>query len=133
MRGDTNSIMSERTAREIYLKAFEYSFETYMPDTVMTAYNAVNGVYCANNEQLLRNYLRDELNFKGFVMTDWNGYGDEGFVACLKAGVNWLAPGSPDDSIVNVIVEAIKAGELSKALMQQNAKGIVSIMLKSFQ
>ena len=133
MRGDTNSIMSERTAREIYLKAFEYSFETYMPDTVMTAYNAVNGIYCANNEQLLRNYLRDELNFKGFVMTDWNGYGDEGFVACLKAGVNWLAPGSPDDSIVNVIVEAIKAGKLSKALMQQNAKGIVSIMLKSFQ
>ena len=65
-------------------------------------------------------------------MTDWNGYGDEGFVACLKAGVSWLAPGSPDDSIVNVIVEAMKKGELSKALMQQNAKEIVAVMLKSF-
>lgn len=132
MRSETNSIMSERCARDIYLRAFEYSFETHMPDTVMTSYNAVNGVYCCANEVLLRDYLRDELGFNGFVMTDWNGYGDEGFSACLKAGVNWLAPGSPDDSIVNPVVDAIKNGSLSKSLMQRNAKEIVAVMIKYF-
>lgn len=130
MRSDSNSIMSDRCAREIYLKAFEYSFETYMPDTVMTSYNAVNGVYCSNDEVLLRDYLRGELGFNGFVMTDWNGYGDEGFTACLKAGVSWLAPGSPDDTIVTPIVEDMKCGKLSKKLMQENAKEIMKVILR---
>ena len=130
MRSDSDSIMSERCAREIYLRAFEYSFETHMPDTVMTSYNAVNGIYCSDNEALLRDYLRGELGFTGFVMTDWNGYGDEGFTACLKAGISWLAPGSPDDSIVLPLVEDMKSGVLSRKLMRQNAKEIVSVMIK---
>lgn len=132
MRSETNSIISERCARDIYLRAFEYAFETHMPDTVMTSYNAVNGVYCCSNEALLRDYLRDELGFGGFVMTDWNGYGDESYAACLSAGVSWLAPGSPDDSIVIPVVNAIKSGSLSKSVMQRNAKEIVAVMIKYF-
>ncbi|KQO05877.1 glycoside hydrolase family 3 protein [Paenibacillus sp. Leaf72] len=130
MRNMNHSLMSERTARELYLAAFEAAFEVNKPDTVMTGYNAANGAYCSNDEDLLQGILRDEFGFTGYVMTDWNGYGDEGMPALVNAGVSWIAPGRPDDSFVTPIEQAIKTGELSKGRIQMNLVNLINIIRK---
>lgn len=129
MRNTSNSLMTERTAREIYLRAFETAFRVHMPKAVMTSYNAVNGVYPADDPRLLIGWLRGELGFDGVVMTDWNGYGDEGVPAIVRAGIGWVAPGAPDDTYVAPIVEAVERGELSKALLQRRAMQLLKVVL----
>ncbi len=130
MRNQNHSLMTERTARELYIAAFETAFEVHKPDTVMTGYNAANGVYCADDPGLLRGILREELGFDGFVMTDWNGYGDQGMGGALAAGISWLAPGSEDDSLVSPIVEALQSGKLNRARLQKNLVDMVRIIIK---
>lgn len=130
LRSANHSLMTERTARELYIGAFEAAFKVNRPDTVMTGYNAANGSYCSDDHGLLRGILREEMGFEGFVMTDWNGYGDQGMPALLDAGICWIAPGSPDDTFVKPIVEALQSGELSRARVQRNLVNLVKVMLK---
>lgn len=130
LRNKNHSLMTERTARELYLRVFEYAFEVNMPDSIMTGYNAANGAYCAADEELLRIILREELGFTGYVMTDWNGYGDEGLAAALDAGICWLAPGSPEDSFVKPIEDALNSGTLSRAKVQKNLLEMMQIILR---
>lgn len=130
MRNLNHSLMTERTARELYIGAFEAAFEVNVPDTVMTGYNLANGAYCADDHGLLRGILREEWGFDGYVMTDWNGYGNQGMDGALDAGVSWLAPGGTDNSLVKPIVEALQSGKLSRARLQTNVLSIVRVMLK---
>jgi len=130
MRNLNHSIMSERTARELYLAVFETAFEVHMPDTVMTGYNAVNGAYCSDDVELLDGILREEWGFEGYVMTDWNGYGNQGIDGLVSAGVSWIAPGSPDDTLVAPIVEALASGRLSRARLQRNAVYLARVIAK---
>jgi beta-glucosidase len=130
MRNFNHSLMTERTARELYIGAFEVAFEVNKPDTVMTGYNAANGSYCADDHSLLRTLLRKELGFDGFVMTDWNGYGDQGMDGALDAGISFLAPGSEDDALVEPIVKALKSGTLSRARLQNNLVNMVKILIR---
>ena len=130
MRSQNHSLMTERVARELYIGAFEAAFEINMPDTVMTGYNAANGVYCANDHGLLRGILREELGFDGYVMTDWNGYGDQGFPALLNAGISWIAPGSVDDTFVYPIAEALENGSLNRGVVQRSLVDIVRVLVK---
>lgn len=130
MRSQNHSLMTERTAREIYIGAFEVAFEVHAPDTVMTGYNAANGAYCSDDHHLLRGILQEELGFEGYVMTDWNGYGDQGFPALLDAGVSWIAPGSEDDSLVIPIKQALESGVLVRERIQDNAVRFVKILAK---
>ena len=130
MRNRNHSLMTERTARELYLAAFTYAFDVHMPDTVMTGYNAVNGCYCADDEVLLRGILRDEMGFDGFVMTDWGGYGDQGMAQALAAGICWLAPGGEDDSLVEPIWQALENGTLSRAKVRQNLVRLIQTAVK---
>ena len=130
LRNCNHSIMTERTARELYLYAFEVAMDVHMPRTVMTGYNAVNGAYCSQDPQLLRGILREELGFDGFVMTDWNGYGDGNLAAALNAGINWLAPGSTDESFIAPIVKALENGTLDRGLLRQNVMELLSVVLK---
>ena len=131
MRNCNHSIMSERTARELYLYAFETAMDVHMPDTVMTGYNACNGTYCSQDAELLRGILREEFGFNGFVMTDWNGYGDGDLAAALNAGINWLAPGSTDESFIAPIVEALENGTLDRGLVQKNVVELLKIVMGS--
>ena len=130
MRNMNHSLMTERTARELYLAAFEHAFEVNMPDTVMTGYNPANGCYCSDDPDLLQGILREEFGFTGYVMTDWNGYGDQGPAALCAAGVSWIAPGGTDDTLVTPVVEALRSGTLSRARLQQNVLAIVRVILK---
>ncbi len=110
----SNSVLSERTLREIYLKGFEIAVREGEPEALMTSYNKVNGVHCANNTGLITRILRDEWGFKGMVMTDWTTtwHGDNcSAKGCVLAGNDLTMPGHPQD--IDDISEALKEGVLT--------------------
>lgn len=117
-RKRNQSILSERTLRELYLRPFELALSIYKPVSIMTSYNAVNGCHTAADIELLEGILREENGFDGFIMTDWNSYDSCDRVAMLLAGMNWLTPGSEDDSQVQPLKEAVSQGRLPLESLQ---------------
>ena len=79
-----NSVIDERTLREIYLTAFEIAVKEGKAKAIMSSYNQINGVYANESTHLLREILRDEWGFDGIVITDWGGSNDH--VEGVKAG-----------------------------------------------
>ena len=130
MRNLNHSLMTERTARELYLAAFGFAFEVKEPDTVMTGYNAANGCYCSNDPALLQGILRDEMGFTGLVMTDWNGYGDQGPEGLLTAGIGFIAPGSPDDSITKPLTDAVRDGRITRETLLSRAAELLEVVFR---
>ncbi len=86
-----DSVVDERTLREIYLTPFEIAVKESKPAAVMTAYNRLNGVYCNQNKFLIETVLRGEWGFDGIVVSDWGGTYDR--VAALEAGADLEMPG----------------------------------------
>lgn len=107
-RYGSNSIVSERALREIYLKGFEIAVKKAKPRAIMSSYNLLNGEHTANKKELLKNILRDEWKFDGMVMTDWftstnimnipdGKYTNSSAAGCVKAGNNLIMPGMATD------------------------------------
>ncbi len=102
-RCKTDSIVSERALREIYLKGFEICVKEAKPLCLMTSYNKVNGVWSHYNFDLVERILRGEWGFDGVVMTDWwmqSAKSPEFPTLCdnayrVRAGVDVLMPGGP--------------------------------------
>ncbi len=86
-----DSVCDERALREIYLRQYQYVVKTAHPETIMSAYNQINGVFCSENAWLLKDVLRGEWDYEGMVMTDWGGVKDR--VASVKAGNDLEMPG----------------------------------------
>ena len=138
-RMHSNSHISERTLREIYLKGFETVIREAQPMSIMTSYNLLNGIHTANHYELVTRILRLEWGFKGFVMTDWGTtrtsrfgsrqdtqkYGCSYADACVKAGNDLTMPGSKED--VENIKKALEEGTLSRAELQACAGRILWI------
>ncbi len=103
--------VDERTLHEIYLRAFEHVVRTARPWTVMCAYNAINGVFAAENRWLLTELLRECWGFEGLVVSDWGAVHDR--VEALRAGLDLEMPGTASASAV---VGAVAAGELGEDL-----------------
>lgn len=86
-----DSIADMRAIREIYLKPFEIAVKEASPDTLMCAYNKINGTYCSQNKWLLTDVLRGEWGFEGAVMTDWGAMHNRR--EALLAGLDLEMPG----------------------------------------
>lgn len=118
----TNSHMSERALREIYLKGFEIAVREAQPLSIMTSYNLINGIHSANNYDLIQSAARDEWGFEGVVMTDWftsqfvpalsgagNKYPISASTGCVYAGNDLQMPGCEKN--VDDLIEAVKEGK----------------------
>lgn len=126
-RNSINTIVSERTLREIYLEGFRTGIQEAEPWTVMSSYNKINGVYTSESNNLLTTILRDDWKYKGFVMTDWFGGKDP--VAQMIAGNDLLMPGTPNQ--IKAITEAVQNGKLSMADLDRNVERILNIIVKT--
>ena len=124
-RGISDSRVSERALREIYLKPFKIAVTDSAPLAIMTAYNKINGKFSATNFDLLNGILRGEWGFDGMVMTDWNN------AAVPKehpvAGNDLIMPGCHRSKIL----DGLKDGTLPKADAQACAVRILRTVLKS--
>ena len=127
-RFSINAEIDERTLREIYLPAFEKAVKAAQPWTVMCAYNKVNGTFASEHHQLLTEILKEEWGFEGLVVSDWGAVRNR--VAALKAGLDWEMPG-PQDLRVKAVVEAVRSGELSEAVLDESVRRILRIVYKA--
>ena len=147
-RMHVNSHVSERTAREIYLRGFEIAVKESQPMSIMSSYNLINGIHTANNYELLTSIARDEWGFNGIVMTDWGTtgnmafqkgteakYGNSSAAGCIKAGNDLIMPGSQND--VDDIVKSVgaKDGEVEYPLtlseLQSCARRILNTIMSA--
>ncbi len=122
-----DSIVDERTLREIYLRGFEIIVDEAKPMFLMTSYNKVNGTYANENSYLLKDILVDEWGFKGAVVSDWGGSFNH--VEGVKAGSHLEMPGTRVMG-AQEIVEAVKNGELSEDTLDQRVDEILAVILK---
>lgn len=126
-RNSVNTIVSERSLREIYLRGFEIAVKESNPRTVMTSYNILNGTYTAERADLITEILRKEWGFKGFVMTDWFGGIDP--IAQMKAGNDLIMPGTASQT--KEIINAVNSGMLNEKILDRNVEHILNTLLQS--
>ncbi|MCR4652920.1 MAG: glycoside hydrolase family 3 C-terminal domain-containing protein [Eubacterium sp.] len=131
----SDSIVSERVLREIYIRGFEIAVKKSQPMALMTSYNLINGVHAANSYDLITDVLRNEWGFCGAVMTDWtttmnlddpNGATADG---CMRAGNDMIMPGAPCD--YDALNKALDEGSLSMEDLKACVSRTVSIIWQS--
>lgn len=133
----SNSIMSERALREIYLRGFGICVRESQPAAVMTSYNLLNGLHTAESRPLIEDYLRAENDYQGIVMTDWvvamikslgGQYRNSLSHEVAKAGGDVFMPGCMAD--YKNVLNALKSGELPRRQLEQNATRIINMSNK---
>ena len=121
--------VSERALREIYLRGFEIAIQEGKPWTVMSSYNRVNGTYVCNTEELLTSVLRDEWNFKGLVMSDWNATDQCSYAEAIHAGNDLIMPGTK--RVAKTLYHDLKAGKLDRAALNRSAVRVLEMIFAS--
>lgn len=124
----SDSIVDERTLREIYLTGFEIAVKEGKAKSIMSAYNQINGVYANEDEQLLQKILRDEWGFEGFVVSDWGGNND--FTEGVRAGAHLEMPTTGGDGPEKLIADC-KAGRISEALIDRRVDELLDVVLSA--
>ena len=122
-----NSVVDERALREIYLRQFEYIVKHAHPESLMAAYNKINGTYCGENDFLLNQVLRKEWGFNGLVMSDWGGTHNR--VLGVKSGLDLEMPG---DTLIcrKWVYDAVKDGSLSSKYLDEAVKNVLKLVEK---
>lgn len=105
-----NSVLDERTLREIYLTGFEIAVKEGKAKSIMTSYNEINGVYANENEHLLKEILRKEWGFDGFVVTDWGASNDHTKGVAAGSDLEMPAPGL---DAARELIRSVKDGSLT--------------------
>ena len=116
--------VDERALRELYLPAFERVVKEAAPTSVMSAYNAINGVFASENRWLLTDLLRDEWGFDGLVVSDWGAIKDR--VEALAAGLDLEMPGTGGEGAAT-IVDAVRAGRLDRSLVERSVARLAQL------
>ena len=132
-RMGSNSIVSEKALREIYLRGFQIAIQLSHPLSIMTSYNLINGVHAANCYDTCTKYARCESGFDGVIMTDWTttNQGDPLSTAagCVLAGNDLVMPGMDND--FDSIRDALKDGSLSIERLRECIAHLVKVVLMS--
>lgn len=128
----SNSIVSERALREIYLKGFEIAIRESHPRSIMTSYNLINGVHAANNYDICTKAARKEWGFDGVIMTDWTTteHGPDCTAAgCMRAGNDLVMPGQYSDH--ENIRKELEEGTLTEQELRDCIIRLVRVILRS--
>ena len=123
-----DSVLDERTLREIYITAFEIAIKEGKPKSLMTSYNMVNGVYANENEHLLIDILRKDIGFDGMVVTDWGASNDHALGVKNGSSLEMPAPGL--DS-ARELLEALKTGKISESDIDARVDELIDITLST--
>ena len=121
----TDSVVDERTLRELYLTNFEIAVKEGAPKTIMTSYNLVNGTYANENAHLLKEILRDDWGFTGAVVTDWGGSNDHALGVKNGSTLEMPAPGL--DS-VRELVRAVQDGKISEVDVNARLEELLTLV-----
>ena len=133
-RKGSDSIVSERTLREIYLKGFEIAITESQPMSIMTSYNLINGVHAANCEDTCTKAARCEWGFQGMIMTDWTTteHGEDCTASgCMRAGNDLVMPGAFSDR--DNLNQELADGTLSMDDLKACISRLVNIIWQSNQ
>ncbi len=123
-RRNSDSRVSERALREIYLKGFEICVKTANPWTIMSSYNLINGVRASENHDLLTGILRDEWGFDGLVTTDWYTYGEQ-FREIAAGNDIKMGCGMPEHTL-----QKLKDNELSLEDVRLSVERLLKLILR---
>lgn len=128
MRFTSDSILDERTLREIYLRGFEIAVKEGRPTSVMCAYPKINGIHCSDSRKLLTDILRREWGFSGMVVTDWGAMNDrvEGF----KAGCDLNMPGG-SNYMEKECLHAVSDGTLPEEKINESAQRVLQMAFRA--
>ena len=122
--------VSQRAARELYLRGFEIAVRESDPWTIMASYNKVNGEFSMGNHDLLTKILREDWGYKGIVMTDWIGIRNGlPTINEVHAGNDLMEPGQPAQ--VQEIIEGVKSGKLSMENVDRNVRRMLEYIVKT--
>ena len=124
----SDSVLDERTLRELYLTGFEIVVKEARPKTIMTSYNLINGTYANENAHLLQDILRKDWGFDGAVVTDWGGSNDHALG--VKNGSTLEMPCPGGDSI-RELMKAVKDGKVTEADLDARLDELLELVLST--
>ena len=125
-----DSVVDERTFREIYTTGFEIAVKEGKAKSIMSSYNEVNGVYANENKHMLQEILVDEWGFDGFVVSDWGGSNDHALG--VKNGSHLEMPGTGKAGM-NDIIRAVKNGDLEESILDQRLDELLNVIFATHQ
>ena len=123
-RMSVDSVLDERTLREIYLTAFEIAVKESSPQAIMSSYNKINGTYANENSHLLKEILREEWGFDGFVVTDWGA--DNNHTEGVRAGSNLVMP-APGPDCAMELIRSLREGRISEEEIDQRVREFLMV------
>ena len=129
-RMSMDSVLDERTMREIYLTGFEIAVKEGKAKAIMSSYNMVNGTYANENAHLLSDILRGEWGFDGYIVTDWGG--DNNHTEGVRAGGNLVMPAPGPDCAIG-LVEDVKAGKIEESVLDQRVEELLRIVFMTHE
>ena len=122
----SDSVVDERTLRELYLTGFEIVVKEAHPKTIMSSYNLINGTYANENAHLLQDILRKDWGFDGAVVTDWGGSNDHALGVKNGSTLEMPAPGG---DAVRELMKAVESGKISEADVDARLDELLTLVL----
>lgn len=126
----SNSVVDERTFREIYTTGFEIAIKEGKSKAIMSSYNEINGIYANENEHLLREILVDEWGFDGYVVSDWGGSNDHALG--VKNGSHLEMPGTGKSGMTDIL-RAVKDGTLKEEVLDERLDEMLGVIFATHQ